>query len=90
MKAKITPTKFNTVMVEYDDAINGERRIREFMAPSAGGYVHEWLAGEWKQVCDGLAFRGSTLFLHKNCSLLEMIRREYRAMRRNEKAIFGD
>lgn len=88
-KAKIYATNANTVMCEYDDAISNERREREFMAPAAGGYVREMVSGNWEQVCDGLANRGPTLYLHKNGDLLARIRSEYRAMRRTEKSILG-
>lgn len=90
MKTKISKGQSeNYVVVEYDDVITGERRTREFMAPANGGYVREWIRGDWKQISDGLSNRGNTLYLNKGVSLIVMIRREYRAMRRAELRIFG-
>jgi hypothetical protein len=89
MKTKIYETNQGTVVVSYDDTITGERLTREFMVPANGGYVREWVRGDWKQICDGLSNRGDTLHLNKSGNLLGVIRSEYRAMRRNEKQIFG-
>ena len=89
MKTKFDITRNSTVVVEYDDVITGERRCREFMVPLRGGYVREWTGNDWRQVCDGLSTRGDTLYLNESGSLISLIRREYRAMRRAEKAIFG-
>lgn len=85
MKTKINLTEGGTVLVEYDSPFMGDRVTREFMAPAAGGYVREWVSGDWKQVCDGLSDSGSTLYLVDGGSLIEMIRKEYRAMRREWK-----
>lgn len=90
MKTKIYEGKHSkNVVVEYDDVFTGERRRRQFMAPAVGGYVREWTGGGWsQQVCDGLEELGDTLYLPEGASLIAMIRREYRAMRRNEKQMF--
>ena len=85
MKTKISLTDSQTVLVEYDSPFMGERISREFMAPAAGGYVREYEHGEWKQVCDLLSSRGPTIYLQKGASLIERIRQEYRAMRREWK-----
>lgn len=85
MKTKINLTEGWTVLVEYDSPFMGDRITREFMAPAAGGYVREWVSGDWKQVCDLLSSRGPTLYLQKGASLIGMIRHEYRAMRREWK-----
>lgn len=91
MKTKISYSEIqkSIVIAEYDDCITGERRRREFMVPANGGYVREWVRGDWKQVCDGLSDRGDTLRLGECGDLLALIRREYRAMRRAEKRFFG-
>lgn len=85
MKTKITLTKNGTVLLSYDDAILDERREREFMAPLGGGYVREWIRGDWQQVCEGLSGTGNTLYCHDHNHLIAMIRHEYKAMRRFEK-----
>lgn len=92
MKTKIRRSKVqeSIIVTEYDDCITGERRRREFMVPANGGYIREWVRGDWKQVCDGLSDRGATLYLGAGGNLLAVIRREYRAMRRAEKSIFGE
>lgn len=70
------------VHVEYDDHLNGRVR-REFSNPVGGGYVREWdNAGNTRQVCEKLCSTGITLICHETQSLLDLIRREYRAMRR--------
>ena len=85
MKARITSDAGGYVTAEYD---NGDLRIsRVFICPPDGGYVREQYGnGEWKQVCDGLSSRGSTLHCSSRAKLLGMIRTEYRAMRRNQTA----
>lgn len=90
MRTKISQSQSkNYVVVEYDDTFTGTRRIREFMVPAQGGYVREWIHGDWKQVCEHLSNRGDTLRLGAGGNLLALIRREYRAMRRDEARIFG-
>jgi hypothetical protein len=88
MKARITSDAGGYVTAEYD---NGDRRVsRVFCCPEDGGYVLEQYGnGEWKQVCDGLAAQGSTLHCSSRTKLLDMIRREYHAMRRNQAARYA-
>ena len=86
MKMKLTVRDNTIVDLAYDD-VEGERIERMFMVPgteSGVGYVHEWVRGEWTQVCKRLYCSGSTLRSTKE-DLPELIRREYRAMRRDEK-----
>ena len=90
MKTKIYWTTTITVMLEHDDVITGQRRERVFMVPSCGGYVVEWIKDSWKQVCEGLSSRGTTLFIQDRENLLKAIRREYRVMRRIEKRAMGN
>lgn len=83
MKATITAYGANYVTLAYDDQ-DGERVLREFSAPSAGGYVEEILAnGCYRQVCRKLARDGSTLYFHADKPLIDLIRTEYRAAKRS-------
>ena len=91
MKTKITTDDQGRVTVEYDDDFHwtGEtvRRTRVFTCPQEGGYVREKMSnGNWEQVCDKLASMGSTLSCSSRDVLVDLVRREYRAMRRAEKA----
>lgn len=88
MKAKYTNHINGNISVEYDDYITDERVTREFTCPRDGGYVREWdeRTGEWKQVCDGLSHRGPALQCSKRERLGDLIRREFRIMRNNEKS----
>ena len=86
MKTRITADDFGRVTVEYDDAIDGKRRSRFFSCPLAGGYVYEIFDnGTNSQVCERLSHSGSTLICHSRDELVDLIRREYRRMRRQEK-----
>jgi len=92
MKTRITTDDFGRVTVEYDDAIDGTRRSRFFSCPTDGGYVYEyfWNNGTTSQVCEGLSRSGSTLTCHSRDELVDLIRHEYRRMRRHEKQALGD
>lgn len=81
MKAKFSTDCVGRVTVEYDD-YDGERAERTFTCPPSGGYVRELVRGEAKQVCDGLARMGNTLFCNSRDALPALIRSEYRKMRR--------
>jgi hypothetical protein len=88
MKAKFEIDQIGRVTLSYDsEDWDGEtiRVTREFTCPPDGGYVRERRDGDWKQVCDKLAAMGSTLMCSSREKLAELIRREYRAMRRAEK-----
>ena len=88
MKARFTTDQNGRVVLAYDveDYDGSVRRVvRIFTCPLSGGYVMEHRNGEWKQVCDRLAHTGSTLTCSSREHLLDLIRREYRAMRRAEK-----
>ena len=70
----------NHVTLAYDD--EGERVIRSFTAPVDGGYVQEILSnGAYRQVCEKLYRRGTTLYFNADKPLIDLIRAEYRAMR---------
>lgn len=89
MKTTIKTNSNGSVTVSYDtEGYEGEdvRRERTFFCPANGGYVRETTdSGDCPQVCDGLSNRGSTLDCPNRAKLPDMIRREYRAMRRAEK-----
>lgn len=83
-RMRLTTLQPGHVRLEYPDG--DETVTREFFCPLAGGYVREWRpGGPHNQVCDGLGNRGSTLVSTPD-ALAEDIRREYRAMRRAQKA----
>ena len=89
MKTTIKTNSNGSVTVSYDSTgWRGEdvRVERTFFCPTTGGYVREYDdKGQYPQVCDGLSNRGSTLDCPSRAKLPDMIRREYRAMRRAEK-----
>lgn len=89
MKAKFSTDLMGRVTLSYDvEDYDGVRRVeRTFTCPVEGGYVREYRKeGAWEQVCEKLASMGSTLSCSSRNALGELIRREYRAMRRAEKA----
>lgn len=87
MRAKFTAIDDRHVVAEYDCPMTGERQSRTFWCGSSrGAYVFESAeGGQTRQVCDGLGRRGSTLMMGSR-PLIEVIRREYRAMVRAERA----
>ena len=90
MKARFTTDSAGRVTVAYDmESWTGEtvRVERVFTCPDDGGYVREKMSnGGWEQVCERLAGWGSTLSCSSRGRLLDLVRAEYRAMRRAEKA----
>ena len=88
MKTKITTDQAGNVTISYDNGAwysDGERIERTFSCHPDGGYVIEWRNNDWQQVCDRLAGMGSTLICRNRDFLPDLIRREYKAMRREEK-----
>ena len=91
MKTTITAKSESHVIISYDvedySTESGTKRVtRKFTRPARGGYVIEWLRNsETTQVCDKLSHRGSTLYCGENTPLVNIIRCEYQAMRREEK-----
>jgi hypothetical protein len=82
MRASIKEVQPNHVEVTYDDD-EGGRASMLFFCPPEGGYVHLWTQdGRHPQICDRLARTGSTLESPSGADLLRVIRREYRAMKR--------
>jgi hypothetical protein len=84
MKTTITSDDQGYITISYDCAYTGERITRTFFCPINGGYVRESLH-DYPQVCEQLAHHGSTLTCSSRGHLIDVIRREYRAMRRAEK-----
>ena len=89
MKAKFSTDVMGRVTVAYDmESWTGEtvRIERTFTCPEEGGYVREKMSnGNWEQACDKLAGMGNTLSCSSRDKLIDLIRAEYRAMRRAEK-----
>jgi len=83
MRAKFSVDQSGGVTVSYDAAFD-VRVTRYFVCTQDGGYVQEYVNGHsnWSQVCERLSRRGSTLRCSSRNNLLNLIRREYRAMRR--------
>lgn len=71
------------VTLEYTDECD-VRQSRTFL--SRGRYVWESIGfhGREQQVCDRLENRGNTLMIRETQNLIDIIRREYRAMRSAE------
>ena len=85
MKTTIKSDSIGFVTVSYDDCISGDRVTRTFFCPTGGGYVREQDSRQqYPQVCDRLSSRGSTLTCKSRDNLIDLIRHEYRAMRRME------
>lgn len=88
---RASPAKFevdhNYVTVSYDDAYTGERIERVMFCPNSGGYVREVVGinGNNRQVCERLEQMGTTLWATPEY-LPKLIRKEYAAMRRAERA----
>jgi hypothetical protein len=87
MKAKFTTNSARHVTLEYDviDHAGTRRVTRVFWAPSQGGYVREYDKNSCSsQVCERLSSTGVTLSVTREEKLLDLIRKEYRAMRRED------
>ena len=81
MKTKFSTDGQGRVTIVYDDS------ERTFTCPETGGYVREILDnGSAPQTCKYLGYRGVTLICKSRADLLDLIRREYRAMRRKEQS----
>lgn len=72
------------VTLIYVDDMSGDQVSREFWIPNVTGsaYVRE---GD-KQVCVGLYRLGNTLTVEPGQRLVDVIRQEYKSMRRDERA----
>ena len=84
-KTIITQDNSGSVTIEYDHRDGDHRVSRTFSCSATGGYVRERdQEGHYPQVCERLYSWGNTLMAADRTHLLEVIRREYRAMRRAE------
>lgn len=85
-KAKITAQDDRHVTIEFADLLSGERITMEIWAPAPkmGGYTYVRYDGQ-KQLCDKLSLRGSTLMYKDGTRLVDLVRREYTAMRSADK-----
>lgn len=81
MRTTIQATSPNRVTLTHT-RWSGERVTMYLVAPAGGGYVRFDHGG---QVCDQLASTGPTLHWPGTYPLIDLIRHEYRAMRRAEK-----
>ena len=69
------------VVLTYADPMTGDTIVRRFWAPANGGWVRDQSG---QQICQGLHYRGNTLFLTSGDSLISLIRREWQKARRAE------
>uniref|UniRef100_A0A6H1ZUZ8 Uncharacterized protein n=2 Tax=viral metagenome TaxID=1070528 RepID=A0A6H1ZUZ8_9ZZZZ len=84
MKTRITSDDHGRVRLQYEDCL-GQDHDKTFSCPHDGGYVIELLDnGGTTQPCDGLSHTGNTLIAKNRETLIDLIRREYRQMRRIE------
>jgi len=83
MRTSISQDRQGYVTLCYDDPIIADRVTMTFFCPPQGGYVRMWTQdGRHPQICERLARRGPTLISPTADALVKIIRREYRAMRR--------
>jgi len=84
-RTKFTAHDVNVVAIEYVNEL-GNSEWREFRAPRFGGYVWEvYPSGRRYQLCRGLVNSGVPLEWDGDRPLVDIIRREYRRMRRAER-----
>jgi hypothetical protein len=81
MRTKITADGDNYCTIEFENPYGETTRIVA-RAPNAGGYVRDQ---NDHQLCARLAYRGDTLTWNGQRPLVDLIRREYRAMRAAER-----
>lgn len=86
IKMRLTTDEHGRVTIRYEGEAGGAVE-RTFIAPMDGGYVRELRPdGSTTQPCERLARLGNTLMVDRRENLPALIRREYRAMRRTERA----
>lgn len=89
MRARFYDDGYGRVIARFTDHL-GHERHEVYTCRSGGGYVRDEVG---RHVCEELASSGTTLYCEEGASLLSMIRREYRAMkrraRREERAWLG-
>lgn len=82
MRAYFKQLSYNRVAVRYPHHRDDTMVEFEVYAPMSGGYVR---FDDGAQVCDRLECRGPTLIWGGASPLINLIRRQYRSMRRAEK-----
>jgi len=85
MKVKITAIGDQRVLAEYDNS-HGVRVSRSFFCDARRLFVYEDVNGDkCRYAFGGLGTTGSFLVLQDGEKLIDLIRREYRAMMRAER-----
>ncbi len=86
MRTRIDQNQQGHVTLEHIDLITEQHEERVFTAPAEHGYVRELQSdGSTRQPCECLDRLGPTLMASEE-TLLAVIRREYRKMRRLNQA----
>ena len=87
-RMKLTVDEFGRVTIRFYNELFDEHRRHTYTCPEKGGYVVEILAdGSTIQPCRKLAHTGHTLIATSRADLPDLIRREYRALRRETRRI---
>lgn len=82
MKTTIKAVSDQQVQIAFTDQLTGQDVSLDLSAYGGGGYVRD---AKGQQICRSLAYSGSTLSWDGKQPLVDLIRREYRAMRRQER-----
>lgn len=84
-KTTIRAVSDRNVKIAFDDSVTGERIEMDIWAPmpADGASTYVRYNGD-RQLCVGLNGSGSTLMYRDGTKLVDLVRREYRAMRRAE------
>lgn len=85
MKTRIKAVTDSIVEIRFVDGFTDELREYRFYANADGGYVR--FGPDGKQICERLGITGPTLMWPGKEPLINLIRKEYRAMRRYEKSM---
>jgi len=89
-KTTITAQDDRNVYLRFEDTDTGEMIELEIWAPVArDGFSSYVRYNGYKQLCGGLSSRGETLTYKVGTKLIDLVRREYRAMRATEKREAG-
>lgn len=85
-KTTITAHDDRRVTLAFDDLLSGNRITMEIWAPAPreGGSSYIRYNGD-RQLCYGLSSTGGTMSYTAGTKLVDIVRREYRAMRRADK-----
>lgn len=84
IRTSIKSVSHSVVDIRFADSFTGELREYRLHARPEGGYVR--YGSEGKHICERLSRSGPTLTWSGEKPLVDLIRREYRAMRRADKA----